>query len=133
MNKFVKALGLLTLTFICLERPVVAQDRGMSDKQAVRTYIDSEKITVGTSAIGFTATKIAPTTARLDQYASEASCSVEADDMRWLAVSGQTPTATTGVLQKKDLVINIYGYTNLKNFKAIRVTTDVTLNCIFSR
>ena len=133
MKRLMRLVGALVVGLVCLAQPTGAQDRGMSDKQAVRVYFDSEKITVSSSAVGFTASKIAPTSSRPDQYANEASCSVEADDMRWLAVASQTPTASTGVLQKKDLVFNIYGYVNIKNFRAIRVTTDVTLNCIYSR
>lgn len=123
---------ILTALFLCLPISLNAQDKGATDQYAVRIYFSSEKLTVSSTAVGFTSAKIAPSSTRPDLNASIATCSVEADDLRWLATT-ETPTATTGTLQKKDLVFHIYGYTNIKQFRAIRVTTDVTLNCQYGR
>lgn len=89
---------------------------------------DSEKITVSSTAIGFTLAKIAPSGT---PAATEAYCSSETDAIRFLT-TGAAPAATTGILVAAGSYLRVC-QEDIRRFKAIRVTTDATLNCLYMR
>lgn len=89
---------------------------------------DSEKITVSSTAIGFTLTKIRPAGGA---PAVMAYCSNETDSIRFLT-TGNAPAATTGVLVATGSYIQVCAQ-DIARFLAIRVTNDATLNCQYLR
>ena len=98
-----------------------------------RSFFGHESITVSTTAIGFTAATITPSTAAAPvPPAAFALATVETDQIRWTA-DGTTPTSTVGHLANAGDVIELHGYENVRNFRAIRVTTDATLKASFAR
>lgn len=93
------------------------------------SYVSFEQITVSTTSVGFTASKI-----RADgkPQATQAFCSAEGADLRW-TVDGTTPTSSVGALLTNGSTLpTINGHDNLTRFRAIRdAGTDVTMNCFY--
>lgn len=102
---------------------------------AIRITYASEQITVAASAIGFTAATISPTCTGcpINQLrATTAICTVATDSIRILS-SGTTPTASLGLVVIAGGSFTVYGYTDIANFRAIRVTNTATIDCQYSR
>jgi hypothetical protein len=90
--------------------------------------LDKEEVTVGNSAVGFN-------TAIVQQSAGNAAVvvvTVEDDSIRYW-VDGSTPTITSGHLAPADSAFTICGLNSIKNFLAIRVTTDAAIKASFFR
>jgi len=85
-----------------------------------------EKITVSSTPIGFTVVKIGNPAAP----AVAAACSLEGADIRWRS-DGINPTTTVGHLMSTGEKIMLKGNGDIKNFKAISVTTNGTLSCTY--
>lgn len=133
MKKILSAVLASVLLFPSL---LGAQTNKLVDQQAIRVAFASEKITVSSTAVGFTAATINPSTPTNrtvnQRYASHAYCTVEGDAIRWLS-TGSNPLAATGIYVAAGGNFNVYGIENITNFKMIRVTTDATVNCQYSR
>ncbi len=93
-------------------------------EQRIYEVFDKEIIPVSAVAIGFTAGKLNPTAPAI--RAEKVILSVEDDSIRWWA-DGSTPTATEGHLIAAGGMFELDGPETLKNFRAIRVTTDAQL------
>jgi len=88
---------------------------------------DFETITVSSTAIGFTATKIKPTTGDFKgMTAVEAFFTVETAQIRFRC-DGTDPTSSVGHLLSSGDSVTIRGKNNVNNFKAIRVSSDATI------
>jgi hypothetical protein len=90
-----------------------------------------EKITIADTAIGFTAATLVT-----DDQVQASFCMgvLEGAQVRFY-VTGDTPTSTTGTPLEVGSVLTISGYTNLKQFKAIRTGTvsgTIEMQCFFS-
>lgn len=85
-----------------------------------RDYQDYETITVANSAIGFTASKITPSSG---DYANKdavvAFCRNETANIRY-RLDGTDPDSSTGILLKSDETLILVGISNIKRFRAIR-------------
>lgn len=133
MKKILAIALILALTFPSI---LGAQGPKLIDERAIRTAFAAEKITVSSTALGFTVATIHPSTpagrTTTQCYASQATCTVATDAIRWLS-TGSNSTATDGLLVASGSGFTIYGQENIDNFKMIRVTTDATVNCQYSR
>jgi hypothetical protein len=92
-------------------------------------YNSYEAITVGSTAVGFTASKITPTTGDWkNQDCQVAEFRVETDQIRY-RLDGADPTsvAGSGTLVNVGDIVTIRGTNNIKRFRAIRVTADATI------
>jgi len=88
---------------------------------------DKETITVGSTAVGFTSSKIT--------NCKVAFCTLDPDGgaIRYW-IDGSTPTATSGHYVAAGDSFTIVGTNNIRNFKAIRVgADDGTLQSTFKR
>ena len=101
-----------------------------------RDFFDTENspgLTIGATSTALTASLYAPgTTAAPATLASFALLTVETDQIRWFA-DGTTPTATFGHLANSGDVIELQGTNVIVNFRAIRVTTNATLQVSYAR
>jgi hypothetical protein len=88
-----------------------------------------EALTVSSTALGFTTATYAPTG---EVTARQAFCNVESADIRYY-YHGGTPTASLGHPAVSGSTFTIYGTNNIRNFRAIRSTTDSTVRCTFAR
>lgn len=82
----------------------------------------SEKITVSSTALGFTAATVSG--------ALRAYCSVEDDSVRFNIQA--LPTSTAGVLVAAGSYIEVCA-ADIPRFLVIRVTADAELNCLYQR
>lgn len=100
---------------------------------SVREYFDTEGTTAGLT-IGATSTALTEATYDPDPgpQASFALITVETDQIRWWA-DGSTPTSTWGHLANSGDVIEIHGQGAIRNFRAIRVTTDAAIQVSYAR
>ena len=93
--------------------------------QAVRTFptfyspIGFQKLTVGATAVGFTL----PTTSLVVRSVI---LSVDTNSVRFL-LTGSDPDSTTGIKLNDGDLLELDNVEMIKNFKAIRVTSDATL------
>lgn len=94
------------------------------------TAYDFESLTVSSTAVGLTASKYIPTDS--SRRATTALITVEADSIRF-RIDGTNPTASVGHLATAGESIALEGYDNIKNFRAIRTTTDATIRVTFMR
>jgi hypothetical protein len=97
---------------------------------------DHEVLTVSTSAIGFTSTKVTPTgvgyTAQFVTISIE--CATGTSCTSRFLNDGGTPTTSIGVPVDYQYTMAIYGYTNIKNFLAIRSgSTDTKYQVVYYR
>ena len=83
-----------------------------------------ESITVSSTAIGFTNATINPPNGRDKPY--KAVFVVEGDQIRF-RVDGGDPTSSVGMLAEIGDIITISEQHDVENFKAIRITTDATI------
>lgn len=122
---------LLSLTFIFL-----ATTQAPAQNSTTRVYVtyDSETITVAGTAIGFTSAKITPAAAYRAELATlTLECAVSPCSVRILT-TGTAPTASVGLKLAEGDSAKIYGYDDILNFKAIRVTANSgTVNVQYSR
>ena len=90
-----------------------------------------EAITVSNVAIGFTSTERIPTSGDfLGQACQEVFCTLETDQIRF-TLDGTTPTSTIGHLLNQGQNLTLRNPSDIKNFKAIRVTTDASLKVTY--
>ena len=94
------------------------------------TAYDFETVTVSSTGIGFTASKYLPSDG--SRKATTALLTVEGDSLRF-RLDGTAPTAAIGHLVPAGGSLTLEGYDNIKNFRAIRVTTDATVRVSFMR
>lgn len=92
-----------------------------------RKSISEEKITVSTSAIGFTSSLILPVSGDyINIPCREAFITVEDADVRfWL--TGTNPTAANGHLLKAGESLTIEEYDDISNFKAIAASSNASI------
>jgi hypothetical protein len=96
---------------------------------SVWAYRDFEAITVAGTAIGFTSAKIA--LANDHPQMNWAICVVETAPIRWL-VTGNSPTASSGMLVNPGATITLSQPLDLVAFLAIRTTsTSAQLDCTY--
>ncbi len=89
-----------------------------------------ESITVGNTAVGFTAAKTTPTTGVFkNRMAVGAVLTVEVDQIRFWCIS--TPTDTAGHLLNVGDQVLIQGTSAIEGFKAIRVSSDATIRVTY--
>jgi hypothetical protein len=104
----------------------------MSDIIIEGGYISGgyEALTVDT-VIGFTATKIKPTSGNfLGKVCQEVLCTLETDDIRF-TLDGTTPTALIGHLLEKGQNLTIKNPADIVNFRAIKVTLAASLKVTY--
>jgi len=88
-----------------------------------------ERITVSSTAVGFTAGTFKPTTGdRKGIPAKIARCNVETDSIRYTQDGSTTPTASIGRIKYDTDSFDVIGTQAIQDFLAIRVTTDATLD-----
>lgn len=91
---------------------------------------DNEQITVSSTAIGFTASKVKHES-NDNIHPILASFSISDADIR-IQLDGTDPTSTTGYLARSGTSIEITGESDIRNFKAIRDdSTDAVLDVIY--
>ena len=96
-----------------------------------RRSVSYEAITVAATAIGFTATKILPTSGDWSGVkCEEAFCTLETDSVRW-TVDGTTPTASVGHLMVAGESLTLESRSDITNFRAIKVTNDASLKVTY--
>lgn len=83
----------------------------------------TETLTVSSTSVALANAGVA-----LGEY-SKAVCSVDTDAIRFWT-SGQNPTATAGVYIASGSTITLTGE-DIPKFRAIRVTGDAAVNCIY--
>ncbi len=89
----------------------------------------TEVLTISNVAKGFTSTKILPTTGDFSgKVCQEIFCTLDSDsdDLRFWT-NGDTPTSTEGHYLAKGQNLTLKNPADIKNFLAIRVTTDAKL------
>lgn len=128
---------LAALVLSCFVSEPKAQTNAVTLTNFIRKSYDSEKITIAASAIGFTSSLINPTCSGCDpstSRANAASCTLETGDIRVSTVLADVPTSSLGMYIIAQASFVIYGYNDISNFRAIRVTsTSGTLNCTYYR
>lgn len=118
----------LALLFLLIEPKAWAADSCVIGQNFTPVSYDSEKITVSNASIGFTLSKVQPAGG---PSAVMAYCSNETDQIRFLT-TGVAPAAATGVLVAAGSYITVCQQ-DIPRFRAIRVTNDATLNCLYLR
>ena len=89
---------------------------------------DTESITVSNTAIGFTSGSIEPGDGTIPY---KATFTVETAQIRF-TMDGTTPTSSIGFLAQIGDVITINGQSDIRAFRAIRVTsTDATIQPVY--
>lgn len=103
----------------------------------IRKSFDSESITVAGTSIGFTASKIVPTSqspATGDLRADLATCNNTGAASISILSTGTAATSSNGLIVPAGGTFQVWGYNDISNFRAIRVTsTSSTIVCIYSR
>lgn len=92
----------------------------------LRPYATEQK-TVSNSAVGLTTALVDNTANYPDFKASGAVIEVRTDSI-YYTTDGTTPSATNGIKLDAGDQLPLAGYQKIKNFKAIRVTGDATVN-----
>lgn len=125
MNKifflFVLVAALMLPSILGAQECIVGNVKGIEP-------LDKEEVTVGNVAVGFN-------TAIVQQSAGNAAVvvvTVEDDEIRYW-VDGSTPTTSSGHLAPAATAFTICGLNSIKNFLAIRVTTDAEIKASFFR
>jgi hypothetical protein len=95
-----------------------------STTDIVKAY-DAEAITVSSTAIGFTASKVVHAS-NGSIHPREAIFRVETDEIRF-RLDGTDPDASTGHLASAGETIKITGEADIVAFRAIRVTNDASI------
>jgi hypothetical protein len=97
---------------------------------------DYESITVSTTALGFTATKITVANTAIGsanpRRAKEVLLTVETNTIRF-RLDGTDPTAAEGHLLAVGDSLNIEGEDNIRRFRMIRATADATVKVTYYR
>lgn len=116
-------------------QPSEAQQNPQS-QTTIRDSYNGEAITVADTAIGFTASLINPTCTDCPinvLRATLATCTLETANIR-VRSDGTDPTASVGLLIQSGQSFEVYGYSNISSFRAIRTTGDSgSLFCEYSR
>ena len=87
----------------------------------------TEQVTVSSAAVSLTTAKVDNTANYPDFKAAGVVLAVR-DDSVYYTTDGTTPSSTNGLLLNNGDVLPLAGYQKIKNFKAIRVTTDAKLD-----
>lgn len=105
-------------------------------QNSIRVSYNGEAITVANTSIGFTSATINPTCTGCPintLRATTATCTLQTGNII-VRSDGTAPTSTVGLLITAGQSFAIYGYTDISNFRAIRVTsTSGDLYCQYSR
>lgn len=105
----------------------------MASSERYGQAYDHEAITISTTAIGFTSTKVVPDNDQNPRPAFEAYVTVETDKVRY-RLDGTDPTSTTGHELAAGDTLTITGTNNIRRAKFIRSGTgDATLRVTYSR
>lgn len=118
MKRNYRKFWLIPLIFILLTAYAYA------DTEYVPT--NDEAITVSNTAIGFTASKMVPTSGAFKNHQADAALvTVETNNIRFRDAG--TPTASVGHLLQPGQSVFLESGSQLINFLAIRVTNDATI------
>ena len=100
---------------------------------ALKSAYTFEKLTVSSTAVGLTSTKYdqRSTTNQPNIQAEFALVSVETDALRY-RTDGTDPDATTGHKLEAGDELLLSGANDIQRFRAIRVTTDATIQVSYS-
>jgi len=85
-----------------------------------------EQITVSTTPIGITSTKLRTYSGGMRNQAIGAFFSTETGDIR-VTFDGTTPSATVGHLYPAGSMFELWGFANLTKFRMYAVTVDATV------
>ncbi len=117
MRKFLLLLTILCFVFL-----------GVNSSFAVLKAYDYEQITVSSTAVGLTTSKIEPANG---PRAAKVLIYVSGAQIRF-RVDGTDPTSTSGMVIDAGSYFEVIGYHDISNFKAIRTgSTDATLDVIY--
>jgi hypothetical protein len=126
--------ALLTLALLgALFAPVQAQ--GVATCPGLTRVLEpfaGERLTVSSTALAFTAATWKPTSTNSTTWARMATVSVEADEIRF-TLHGSNPTASAGHLVPTGTYLTVCGIDALTGWRAIRVTTDATIQVTYWR
>ena len=92
----------------------------------LRPYATEQKA-VSSAAVALT-TSLVDNTANYPDFKAAAAVIECRGDAVYYTLDGSTPSSINGIQLQADQFLPIYGYQKIKNFKAIRVTSDATLN-----
>lgn len=93
--------------------------------------LDYESITVPTGVVGFTATKIKPTSGLYSGIEADfAMVTVESNSIRY-RLDGIDPSSSEGHLTAASDGFELHSATLIRNFKTTRVTSDATIKCTY--
>lgn len=112
-----------------LQIPVEPSQAQGQSVDAVYDAYDFDNVTVGSTAVGLTASKVLPSG---EIAARQATCVVETNSIR-IRYDGTNPTASVGLLYTSGQSFAIYGANNIRRLRAIRVTSDGALQCQLAR
>ena len=85
------------------------------------------QVAVSSSPVSFPAATVDNTANYPDFKCSAVIIECRTDDV-YYTLDGSTPSSTNGIQLQMDQFLPLAGYQKIKNFKAVRVTTDATLN-----
>lgn len=92
-----------------------------------RPAMAHENITVSNTPIGFTANNILPIAGNyIGKNCKRVFCTVETDEIRF-TTDGTAPSATVGHLLRVNDTLELNNESDIRNFRAHRVTTDANL------
>lgn len=105
----------------------------MNIRAVALDFFANESVVVSSTSKALTAATYQPAaTVPSLGPATYALVTVEADQIRWWA-DGSDPTDLVGHRANVDDVIELVGAASIRNFRAIRITTDATLRCSYAR
>lgn len=107
----------------------------MAASNRYATAYDYEAITVSSTAVGLTATKVTPSAAAntpAHGKAFEVFISVETNAIRY-RIDGTDPTASEGHPVAAGASVTITGYDNIRRLKMIRQSADAAVKVTFFR
>jgi hypothetical protein len=87
----------------------------------------TEQLAVSSSPVSLTAALVNNSANYPDFRASGAMINVITDAI-YYTLDGSTPSSTNGINLAAGGYVELHGYQKVKNFKAIRVTSDATIN-----
>lgn len=99
------------------------------------TAYDVENLTVAGTSVGFDTAKITPAEVpyRANLITFKVACAASSPCDISFTIDGTTPTASIGMLASEGDVVQLYNYTNIRNFRAIRTgANSATLRSIYN-
>lgn len=92
---------------------------------------DSEQLAVSSSSVGFTATKLLPTSGDFTGKKCDKVILQVATDAVYCAMSGAAASSTVGQEMAVGDYLVLENYDNIKNLRFIRKTTDAVVKAFF--